>query len=130
LESSTETINLYAAWFGILAGFVAGAIQGLFFHDDNWLGGYTSWTRRMTRLGHIAFFGIGFVNLAYALTVRTLELEQLSPWPSWLFVVGAIGMPLVCYASAFWKPLRHFFFIPVLCLLVGAVIFIFGDLLP
>ena len=106
-----------------------GKVHDFYFHDDNWLGGYTSWTRRMTRLGHIAFFGIGFVNLAYALTINALGLLDPSPWPSWLFIIGAIGMPLVCYLSAFMKPLRHLFFIPVVCLLAGAAIFIFGDLL-
>ena len=41
-----ETVNLYAAWAGILLGIVAGAVQGMFFHGENWLGGYTSWPRR------------------------------------------------------------------------------------
>ena len=31
------------------------------------MGGYGSFRRRLTRLGHIAFFGLGFVNLFYGL---------------------------------------------------------------
>ena len=125
-----ETTNLYFAWFGILAGFTTGTIQGIRFHEEDWLGGYASWPRRMTRLGHISCFGLGLVNLAYALTVRSLGLSGISPWPSRLFIVGAISMPLVCYLSAFRKPVRHLFFIPVFSLLAAALIFIFADLLP
>jgi len=119
-----ETTNLYAAWVGILLGFVAGAVQGLLFHKDDWLGGYAAWPRRMVRLAHVAFFGIAFVNLAYALSVRALGIERPSAWPSRLFLVGAVTMPLVCYLSACRKAFRHLFPIPVLSLLVGAVIFV------
>ena len=59
-------VNLHAAWIGFFAGCLAGAIPGLFFHGSDWLGGYASWPRRMIRLGHVAFFGIGFLNLAFA----------------------------------------------------------------
>jgi hypothetical protein len=125
-----EKVNLYAAWIGILVGFVTGTIQGLWFHDDHWLGGYGSWPRRMTRLGHIACFGLGIVNLGYALTIRSLGLATVSLWPSRLFIVGLVSMPLVCYLSAFRKPLRYLFPIPVLSLLTAALVFIFGDLWP
>ena len=105
-------INLHAAWIGWLLGCIAGAIPGLFFHDADWLGGYASWRRRLTRLGHISFFGIGFINLGFALTVKALGLQGGLGSASVLLVVGAVAMPSVCYLSA-WKPaFRHLFFIP------------------
>ena len=104
--------NVYTAWGAFLLGALAGAVPGLFFHGTDWLGGYTSWPRRMIRLAHIAFFGIGLLNLAFALTVRSLALETGLGLPSTLLVVGAITMPVVCYLSA-WKPaFRHVFFVP------------------
>jgi len=102
--------NILAAWIGFLLGGVSGAIPGLFFYRYDWLGGYTSWPRRMIRLGHIAFFGIGFLNLGLGLTSITLKLE--SPAASVLMIVGAATMPLLCYASAFKPVFRHLFFIP------------------
>jgi hypothetical protein len=108
----TENVNLCAGWIGLLLGMASGAVIGLFFHNDDWLGGYDSWRRRMLRLGHISFFGIGFINLAYALTVKSRELPGTST-ASILLVVGAIGMPTVCFLSAVWKNFRNFFFIPV-----------------
>ncbi|MGA2260117.1 MAG: hypothetical protein ABSH28_01640 [Acidobacteriota bacterium] len=113
-------INIYAAWLGILLGIVAGAISGLFFHEEHWLGGYGSWTRRMIRLAHISFFGLGLLNLGLALTARALGLSDSIGLASWLLLIGAVTMPLVCYLSAFIKPFRHLFFIPVLS--VGAAV--------
>lgn len=114
-------INLYAAWTGMLLGGVSGAIQGLFFHKEEWLGGYGSWTRRMTRLGHISFFGLAFINIAFAGTAKIMGIEEEVSIPSALFITGAIGMPLICYLSAFKKGIRQLFFIPVLTIIGGIV---------
>ncbi len=122
-------LNTLAAWFGILAGVIAGLVQGLFFHKEEWLGGYTSWKRRMVRLAHISFFGIGFVNLAFAFAVYSANIQSGIVLPSYLFIIGAITMPIVCYLSAFKKFFRNLFFIPVLSVLVGTVVFILGGLL-
>lgn len=109
-------LNLLAAWIGFLAGVVSGVVPGLFFHGEDWMGGYGSWRRRLTRLGHVSFFGIGFLNLGFALTVRSLGLEGGLAAASALFITGAASMPLLCYLSAWKKPFRHLFFIPVLSL--------------
>ena len=125
-----EKINLYAAWIGIFLGTLAGAVQGTFFHEEKWLGGYGSWRRRMTRLGHISFFGIAFINLIFVFTVFYLDIKgTILILPSLLFIIGAITMPLICYLSAFKKFFRHLFFIPVLSVLTGTIIFILGGLL-
>lgn len=116
-----QTLHLTAAWIGIFMGFLAGAGLGLFFHRENWLGGYSSWSRRMARLGHISFFGIAFINLAYGVSLALSE-SLLSPYASALLLCGAITMPLVCFLSAYKKPFRHLFFIPVLSLVVGTLI--------
>lgn len=117
-------INLYVAWIGFLIGCLAGAIPGLFFHDNDWLGGYNSWRRRMIRLAHISFFGIGGFNLGFALTARTLDLESGLQATSILLIVGAVAMPLVCYLSAWKKFFRHLFFIPAMSVTVGIGLFL------
>lgn len=88
----------------------------------------------MLRLGHISFFGIAFINVAFAATVShvmpdspsTLYLVRLC---SWLLIFGAITMPFICYLSAFKKAFRHVFFVPVVSVILAAAIFIFGVLL-
>lgn len=121
--------NLIAAWVGFLAGALCGATIGLFFHDETWLGGYGSWRRRMLRLGHIAWFGLGLVNIAYVATLRALTIAAPNPWPGRLFIVALFAMPTICYLSAWRKPLRHLFPIPVICVVAGAALFLFLEVL-
>ena len=118
-------VNLHAAWIGILLGFLAGAIPGTFFHDEGWLGGYASWKRRLIRLAHISFFGLGFINLAFFFSVEHLQPAASMVVPSWLLVAGAAAMPACCYLAAWRKSFRHLFVIPVTCLVLGVSVFIY-----
>jgi hypothetical protein len=120
-------VNLLAGWISILLGFGAGAVPGLSFWREDWLGGYGSWRRRMVRLAHIAFFGLGFINILFALTVaRFGQLSTFDPlhWASWLLVAGNVAMPVACYLSAWRLSFRHLFFIPVTCEVLGAAILV------
>jgi energy-converting hydrogenase Eha subunit A len=117
----TASLNLFVGWIAMLLGVLAGAWLGLFFHIEDWAGGYASYRRRMLRLAHIAFFGLGFINLLYALSLERIALPTLNARIASVgFVVGVISMPLVCYLSAWRKSYRHLFPIPVIA--VGAAI--------
>jgi len=106
--------HLVTGWVAILLGAVSGAAMGLFFHKDTWAGGYASFRRRMLRLGHISFFGIGFLNLLLGLTLFQISLpETYLRIASIGFVAAVITMPACCYLSAWRKPMRHLFPIPV-----------------
>jgi hypothetical protein len=116
------TYNLAAAWMGILLGMVSGALLGLRFHGEGWLGGYQSWPRRLLRLGHISLFGLAFLNLAFVFTADRMGWTgPAAGVPSVLLCAGAALMPLVCGLAAWRKPLRHLFALPVGCL-VGAAL--------
>ncbi len=120
--------HVCCAWIGILLGFVTGSAQGLFFHREDWRGGYASWTRRVSRLGHVSLFGLAFVNMGFAYTAERFAPPAAMPWSSVLLIVGTFTMPFVCYLSA-WKPaFRHLFIVPVLSL-VFAVGLLLIDLL-
>ncbi len=124
------TINLYAAWIGFLLGCAAGILSGLFFHGEGWLGGYGSWPRRMIRLGHVALFGLGLLNLAAALTADALGIRSGLAAASYLLLVGAATMPAVCYLSAWRPPFRHLFFIPALATAFGVGVFLWRIVVP
>ncbi len=111
-----SSLNWYAGWCLILTGFVTGAVIGLFFHADNFADGYSSWRRRLMRLGHIALVALGMLNLIFALGPVN------SAWASRLFVVGGIAMPTVCFLSAWRKPCRHLFFVPVVALVAAVLL--------
>lgn len=113
-------INLVSAWIGLLLGFVSGALMGLKFHQPDWLGGYTSYPRRMIRLGHISFFGLGMVNLMFYFVTRSLPpFGPALVAASWLFIVGAITMPVCCALMLRGASWRNAFVVPVLSLLVA-----------
>ena len=120
-------INLIGGWLAMLAGVLSGSIAGLLFHDENWLGGYSSFRRRLARLGHISFFGLGFVNLLFAATAGELFLRSgYLQVASVGLIVGAITMPICCYLTAWKKPMRHLFPIPVVSVAIGIAAILAG----
>jgi hypothetical protein len=115
--------NLILAWLWILLGFVSGMALGMFFQGENWLGGYGSFKRRMYRLGHISFFGLGAVNLLFWLTMQHLPLAgPLIHFASLAFIVGAIAMPVCCAVMAHFPKAHMIFSVPVVSLITGAVL--------
>jgi len=116
-------INLQFAWCWLLMGIVTGAIQGLKFHHENWMGGYHSWPRRLTRLGHIAFIGTALLNFVFYLSAYTAHLVgPIVTVASICFLIGGVAMPVVCYLAAWRKPLRQLFFIPVIALMLAVAL--------
>ena len=115
--------NLALAWLWMSLGFLSGLALGLFFHNENWLGGYASFRRRLYRLAHISFFGLGFVNLGFYFTAGTLpQPDPLLATASASFLIGAIFMPLCCLFVAHFPKSRWLFAVPVLSLLLGGAL--------
>lgn len=119
--------NEVFGWFGIIFGFLSGMAIGLLFHNEQWLGGYASHPRRLIRLGHIAFIGLGMLNILFALSLSrsALSLPLLSV-ASWAFIIGGISMPLCCGLMAWNKRLYMLFAIPVTSLLLAAALTFWG----
>ena len=117
----TAQINLVAAWIGILLGFLSGFALGLFFHREDWLGGYGSFKRRLYRLAHISLFGLGAVNLLFYFTAQKLLSgnSAVIAAASWAFIAGAVTMPLCCVLMAHVPRARMLFAVPVLSLIAG-----------
>jgi hypothetical protein len=111
----------------MLIGIISGATIGLFFHHDDWLGGYSTFRRRMIRLAHISFFGLGFLNIFFGITLKMVSLNTLLiEVASWAFIGGAITMPLCCFLCAWKKKLWILFPIPVMSLLLGTVLILWS----
>ena len=116
------SLNMLVGWIAMLSGAVTGAILGLYFHREGWAGGYASFRRQMMRLGHISFFGIGFLNLLFGLTLTVVSLPTThSRIASAGFIIAVIAMPACCFLTALKKPMRHLFPIPVLAVLAGII---------
>lgn len=123
-----HALNWHFGWLLVLAAFATGAVIGLSFHRDDFLGGYDSFRRRLVRLGHIALAALGLMNVVFA----------LSPWPapgsssataaSICFVVGGAAMPAVCFLTAWREGFRHVFAVPVTALFLAVLLTYFGGI--
>ena len=119
----TYPINLAFGWIWVTAGIVWGFTLGLSFHDDHWLGGYTSIKRRLYRLAHISFFGLAILNLLFYFAAAGLDSPgRLLDVASWGFVIGGVAMPVACFTMAHRPQWRAVFVVPVVALAAASVL--------
>ena len=121
---------MLAGWTGMFFGLLSGALIGLFFHEEAFAGGYGSFRRRLLRLGHIAFFGLGIINVIFSLTLTSTGVVLRSPGiASISLIAAAILMPLICFLTAWKKEFRHIFALPVVCAAIPLVLLLEGVVL-
>lgn len=126
-------LNLAFAWLWILLGFMSGAALGMRFKGENWMGGYASFPRRLYRLGHISFFGLGLINFLFAVTLRLFAIASpTAELAGYAFIAGGVLMPICCVLMAHFPKLKPaaLFAAPVSSLLVGGGLTLFLILKP
>lgn len=101
-------------------GAALGLIMGLWsFHGPvappNFIGEYTDTPQRLLRLGHIACFGIGILNL---LLVQTLlhsgDSPRVARHAAQAMNFGNVFLPLVLIIAAVYAPAKYLLPIPAL----------------
>ena len=121
--SNIAQLNLLLAWLWILLGFASGFALGTNFHREDWLGGYGSFKRRLYRLAHISFFGLGVLNLMFYLTARQCFSPTLAvKLASGGFLLGGVSMPICCVIMAHRSSWRALFLIPVGSLIAAGLL--------
>ena len=119
--------NLWAGWTGMMFGLVSGALIGLKFHLEDFAGGYASFRRRMLRIGHLAFFGLGIINVLFALTLTSSGVVPGYPAVASASLAAAVFvMPAVCFLTAWKKPFRHIFPLPVILVAASLLLLLEG----
>jgi hypothetical protein len=111
-------------WSLVLAGFASGALLGLGFHRDGFAGGYSSFRRRIVRLGHVACVALGGMCVFVSQMPRADSSVADVAATAWL--IGALAMPVVCFLSGWREPFRHLFFVPVSALVTAVVCTLMG----
>jgi hypothetical protein len=108
-------MNLAFGWIWITMGFLTGAALGMGFHKEQFMGGYNSWPRRLSRLNVlIALTGMMLGDLHTTTNIWVVM--------SWAFIIGAAAMPICCFIAARWKGAKSIFAVPVLSLTLGGVL--------
>lgn len=120
--------NRRIGWLSTCLGVISGSIMGLWSFDGPfsipaWLGEYDQTSRRLARLGHIAFFGLGILNILVAGELRRSRLGLSGRrTASWAMNFGNVFLPLTLFAAAAYHPLKYGMGAPVLAVLLALVL--------
>lgn len=110
--------NRFVGWVSLAIGAATGLILGLWsfggpFAVPTWLGEYDDLSRRLARLGHIAFFGLGILNILLARELpRLTDSARRIASPAMNF--GNVLLPTTLFAAAAYHPLKYFMSVPAL----------------
>lgn len=125
-------MNRTIGWISLAAGVASGLVMGLWSFDGPmttpaWLGEYGDTSRRLARLGHIAFFGLGLINILLA---RELPQSSLSGRgrriASRHMNFGNVVLPINLFAAAFWRPAKFAMAIPATAVFVALCLAAWG----
>jgi hypothetical protein len=120
--------NRRIGWLCTCLGAASGLIMGLWsfngpFAVPGWLGEYDQVARRLARLGHIAFFGLGILNVLVAAELPRCSLGSATRRvASWAMNFGNVFLPLTLFAAAAYHPIKYFMSIPALAVFVALVL--------
>jgi hypothetical protein len=121
MNAPPHVLNWQFGWLLVLAGFATGAVIGLSFHREDFLGGYNSFRRRLVRLGHIALAALGMMNVLFGVSAWPVPGSWTSNAASVCFIAGGIAMPAACFLTAWRQGFRHVFAVPVTALVLAVV---------
>ena len=126
MDGNGEILNRKIAWIGMAIGAGLGMLLGLWSFDGPaavpaFLGEYDSTARRLMRLGHIAFFGLGFVNLFVARELPLLEPRRRK-WAGFAMNFGNLGLPLTLVAASMVPPVKYAMALPATAVFLALVL--------
>ena len=124
--------NRRVGWLSMAVGIGTGLLMGLWSFDGpmavpDLLGEYGSVSRRLARLGHIAFLGLGILNVLLA-----NELPRLTLADRWKRVAsrtmnfGNLVLPPVLVLAAAWHPFKYLLPFPATAVFVAVVVTAWG----
>jgi hypothetical protein len=124
--------NRVIAWTSLTLGAGTGLIMGMWSFDGpvtvpSWLGDYGETSRRLARLGHIAFFGIGMLNLFLVWELGRIRLGPVAQkWALVAMNIGNVFLPLSLFVAAAFRPLKYLMSVPATSVFVALLIAAIG----
>jgi hypothetical protein len=125
--------NRAVGWSSLAVGIAVGLVIGLWSFDGpvqtpSWIGGYADTSRRLLRLGHIAFIGLGILNILLADELsRTALGERARAAASRLMVAGNVFLPLALIGAAAWRPVKYAMGLPAMCVFGALLLAAWGS---
>lgn len=124
--------NRVVGWCSFVLGITTGLVMGMWSFGGpvpvpEFLGEYNDLSRRLARLGHIAFFGLGILNVLLARELPRLTLTPtIRRVASAAMNFGNLFLPLTLLAAAAFHPLKYFMPIPATSVFIALVIMGWG----
>ena len=131
-SAPTRDWNSTVGWASLTVGVGTGLVMGLWSFDGPvgvpaWLGGYGETSRRLVRLGHIAFIGLGILDILLARELPRLALGATGKRvASIAMIAGNIFLPLALIAAGAYRPLKLLMPVPALCVFVALALAAYG----
>ncbi len=125
-------LNRTVAWVSLVFGAISGLVLGLWSFGGPvevpaWLGDYGVVSRRLARLCHISFFGLGILNLLVARELSGCALrEHVKRTASAAMNIGNVFLPLVLFAAAVYHPVKYALALPGLSVTLALAITAYG----
>ncbi len=125
-------LNRAVGFTSLLIGVASGMILGLWPFDapilaPEAIGDHDDLPSRFLRLGHIAFFALGLINLAIAGHWRGLDLGRPAARRALrLMNLGNLCLPPVLFAAAWQPTLLYLVPLPVACVIVALALCVTG----
>ena len=120
--------NLAVGWGSMAIGALTGLILGLWSFGGpvpvpDLLGEYDALPRRLMRLGHIAFFGLGILNIIMAVHLGRLKSGDSHARLALIAMnFGNIFLPLTLVCAAFFEPLKYLMSLPAAAVTFALII--------
>lgn len=112
----------------LLLGAASGLVIGLWafggpLPEPSWVGGYSELPRRLMRLGHIALFALGMINLMLARQLAGAGLTEGSTRLALASMnIGNILMPTLLFAAVAWPGVKYLLAVPALAVTLALAI--------
>jgi hypothetical protein len=125
-------LNRAVGWTSLAVGAGVGLVMGLWSFDGPvavpaWIGEYGDAPRRMVRLGHIAFFGLGILNILLARALPAFGLGEAGTRTALHCMnFGNVFLPLTLFAAAAYRPLKYLLPFPAVSIFVALCFAAFG----
>jgi hypothetical protein len=125
-------MNRTVGWMSMAVGIATGLVMGMWSFDGPmptpaWLGEYGDTSRRLARLGHIAFLGLGILNILLSHELpRSLLSERRKRLASVSMNFGNILLPLTLFAAAAWRPAKYAMGLPATAVFVALCLAAWG----
>jgi hypothetical protein len=125
-------MNRAVGWGSLAVGVATGLVMGLWSFEGPvpvpaWLGEYGDTPRRLARLGHIAFIGLGILNVLLARELAESSLTApVRRLASVAMNLGNLLLPLALFAAAAWHPAKYAMAFPAGCVFIALILAAWG----